>query len=434
MKKMNKTLRFLCSALVLILLASALFSCTKTPETTNTEADTGTETETDNGLSVPTLNGVAMTEYTLVYTRRSYSGGERAADYLNQKLQELYGVSLVKDIKSQAGRYEILIGMAGGNDAIEEAYESSKGAMIGMADKKIALMGKNYATLCTSVDTFLGKAVANGDEVSISVTDFEFPEFTTFDLNVMSYNILFDMEKEGRDANCLAQMCEIIMENDVDVLGTQEDGEVHSAYFLENMKVYSVFKGDRDEGNHVYWKTDKFNLIKKGYYYLSNTPTVKSKFEGSNHYRTMTFVILEEKETGKQFLFINTHADYQATESVRRDQINVLTSLIKTVNKDSLPVILLGDFNTTTTRSNSALLDFMGNNPELALTYKVSAENGDTGATLVDSFVKRGTEVFDYILINTDRVATKYFTVVNTLKNGKYPSDHLPVFAKVEIY
>ena len=434
MKKMNKTLRFLCSALVLILLASALFSCTKTPETTNTEADTGTETETDNGLSVPALNGVAMTEYTVVYTRRSYSGGERAADYLNQKLQELYGVSLVKDIKSQAGRYEILIGMAGGDDAIEEAYESSKGAMIGMADKKIALMGKNYATLCTSVDTFLGKVVANGDEVSISVTDFEFPEFTTFDLNVMSYNILFDMEKEGRDSNCLAQMCEIIMENDVDVLGTQEDGEVHSAYFLENMKIYSVFKGDRDEGNHVYWKTDKFNLIKKGYYYLSNTPTVKSKFEGSNHFRTMTFVILEEKVTGKQFLFVNTHADYQATESVRRDQLNVLTSLIKSVNKDSLPVVLLGDFNTTTTRSNSALLDFMGNNPELALTYKVSAEKGDTGATLVDGFVKRGTEVFDYILINTDRVAAKYFTVLNTLKNGKYPSDHLPVFAKVEIY
>ena len=434
MKKMNKTLRFLCSALVLILLASALFSCTKTPETTNTEADTGTETETDNGLSVPALNGVAMTEYTVVYTRRSYSGGERAADYLNQKLQELYGISLVKDIKSQAGRYEILIGMAGGDDAIEEAYESSKGAMIGMADKKIALMGKNYATLCTSVDTFLGKVVANGDEVSISVTDFEFPEFTTFDLNVMSYNILFDMEKEGRDSNCLAQMCEIIMENDVDVLGTQEDGEVHSAYFLENMKIYSVFKGDRDEGNHVYWKTDKFNLIKKGYYYLSNTPTVKSKFEGSNHFRTMTFVILEEKVTGKQFLFVNTHADYQATESVRRDQLNVLTSLIKSVNKDSLPVVLLGDFNTTTTRSNSALLDFMGNNPELALTYKVSAEKGDTGATLVDGFVKRGTEVFDYILINTDRVAAKYFTVLNTLKNGKYPSDHLPVFAKVEIY
>ena len=432
MKKMNKTLRFLCSALVLILLASALFSCTKTPETTNTETDTGTET--DEGLSVPTLNGVPLTEYSIVHTRKTNSGGEKAADYLNQKLTELYGITLAKEIKSQADRYEILIGMAGGDDAIEEAYESSKGTMIGTAGKRVALMGKNYATLCTSIDTFLGKAVANGENVSISVTEFEYPEFTTFDLNVMSYNILFDMEKEGRDADCLAQMCEIIMENDVDVLGTQEDGEVHSAYFLENMKVYSVFKGDRDEGNHVYWKTDKFNLIKKGYYYLSNTPTVKSKFEGSNHYRTMTFVILEEKVTGKQFLFINTHADYQSTESVRKDQLSVLTSLIKSVNKDSLPVVLLGDFNTTTTRSNSALLDFMGNNPEIALTNKVAAEKGDTGATLVDGIVKRGTEVFDYILINTERVVTKYFTVVNTLKNGKYPSDHLPVFAKVEIY
>ena len=235
MKKMNKALRFLCSALVLILLASALFSCTKTPETTNTEADTGTET--DKSLSVPTLNGVPLTEYSIVYTRKTNSGGEKAANYLNQKFTELYGITLTKDTKSQADRYEILIGMAGGDDAIEEAYESSKGTMIGTAGKRVALMGKNYATLCTSIDTFLGKAVANGEDVSISVTEFEYPEFTTFDLNVMSYNILFDMEKEGRDADCLAQMCEIIMENDVDVLGTQEDGEVHSAYFLENMKV-----------------------------------------------------------------------------------------------------------------------------------------------------------------------------------------------------
>ena len=86
MKKMNKTLRFLCSALVLILLASALFSCTKTPETTNTETDTGTET--DEGLSVPTLNGVPLTEYSIVHTRKTNSGGEKAADYLNQKLTE----------------------------------------------------------------------------------------------------------------------------------------------------------------------------------------------------------------------------------------------------------------------------------------------------------------------------------------------------------
>ena len=149
----------------------------------------------------------------------------------------------------------------------------------------------------------------------------------------------------------------------------------------------------------------------------------------------MVYVVLKVKETGKQFLFVNTHLDYRAEEKTRVKQINVLTELIEKVNKDNLPVIVLGDFNTTPTTSGSAILEFMEDNPNLGMTSKVAKVKADTGGTLVNGFKDRDNRyVFDYIFASTDTVYTKYYTVVNNITNGKYPSDHLPVLAKVEIY
>ena len=191
MKKMNKTLRFLCSALVLILLASALFSCTKKPEAAETE--TGTDTEAPETATALTVNGVALSEYTIVYARKQATGAEKAADRLNKKLEALCGTVLNKDIKSQADRYEILIGVDGGDADIAAAYESSEGAMLGASGKKIVLLGSNGKLLCDVVDAFLSKVKADGEKQSISVEGNEFFKVTTLPLNVMTYNILFNI-------------------------------------------------------------------------------------------------------------------------------------------------------------------------------------------------------------------------------------------------
>ena len=177
-------------------------------------------------------------------------------------------------------------------------------------------------------------------------------------------------------------------------------------------------------------------LKKKGYFYLSDTPTIKSKYDDSNHYRTMSYVILEVKETGKQFLFINTHTDYRAQEATRTKQLSVLTSLIKKINKDNLPTVVLGDLNTYKTIDGGvSLLTFLSNNKHIKLSYDVAESKGDTGSTLINNFTTRNDPyIFDYILVSIDSICTKYYTVVDNIKDGKYPSDHLPVLAQIDIY
>ena len=422
-----RKIRFLSFLLALIMLLPAVLGCNNG----NTE-ETETQASTVTGTLI--INGVALKDYTVVCSNSAITGSGRAFVYLNQKLEALYGTTLEVELSNE-DRPEILIGLDGDDEAIAAAYAQNQSGLIGATGKKIVLLGANYSALCQVIDAFLAKATGDEGSKEISISGYEIQDLNSPSLNVMTYNILSNMEKEGREPDCRVRMVKTILENDVDVLGTQEDGAEHSKYFIANLKTYEVYKGGVEEGDYIYWKKDRFTVKRKGYYFLSDTPERKSKYEGSNQYRTMTYVVLEENKTGKQFLFINTHLDYRATEEVRVKQIDALAALIKKVNKDDLPVIVLGDFNTTTTVSGSALLDFMGDNPNFGMTSKVAKVKGDTGPTLIEgNFTKRHPYIFDYIFVTTDTVYTRYYTVVNNIKNGKYPSDHLPVLAKVDIY
>ena len=297
------------------------------------------------------------------------------------------------------------------------------------------LLGPNYSALCTLIDAFLAKATADESGSSIRVTGFEFPEIKTEALKVMSYNILSDMSKPGRPADARQQMVQTILENDVDVVGTQEDNSENRRVFMDLLGNYSSYIG-AEEGNYIYWKTDKFDVIKKGYYYLSDTPGRKSKYEDSTQYRTFSYVVLKVKETGTEFMFVATHLDYRSSEATRIKQSSVLASMVKKINDRGLPVIILGDFNSLATDSNGAVSTFLGRNPEFVMTSRTAVEKGDTGTTLVsqEDFATRYLGAFDYIFVSVDNVQTKYYTVVNNVKDGKYPSDHLPVLAQVELY
>ena len=423
---MRKILSVLSLVLSLILLASALIGCNET------DAQQTQPQQEQNSLLK--INGVDLNDYTVVYEKTAISGGEKAFSYLNEKLDALYGTELNGSSVSE-DRYEILIGLDGDDEAISKAYAKNPSGLIGATGKKIVLLGANYSALCQIIDAFLDKATGEAGSREISISGYEILDLNKASFNVMTYNILGDMNKSGRPSDARIRMVKTILNNDVDVLGTQEDGSEHSKYFVENLKKYDIYRGYAESGDYIYWRKDKFDSLAEGYYFLSDTPEKISKYSDSNQYRTMTYVILKEKQTGKQFLFVNTHLDYRSSEETRVKQIDVLAALIKKVNKDNLPLVVLGDFNTTMDTGGSAVVNFLWKNPNINLTSKVAESKGDKGPTLIEGkFTLRHPYVFDYIFVTPDLVYTKYYTVVNNIFNGKYPSDHLPVLAQIEIY
>ena len=428
---MRKHMKVLSVVLALLMLLPLLFGCNKTKDD---EGETTSASQQNTETTAPlTINGVAASEYTVVYSKEN--GGKTAFNYLKQKLEEAYGITLTGATEMGDG-YEILIGLDGGDAAVAEAIAQNSDGIVGVSGKKIVLMGLNLAATRQVIDCFLNKAVdgKSGSGKEITVTACEAAEVSKANLTVMSYNILYDMDKDGRSENCRDEMIATIFEKDVDVVGLQEVTEEHRKYFEANMTGYSCCAGaDEYMSNDIYWKTEKFKLIKKGFFYMSDTPTVKSKYEGSNSNRTFTYVILEVKETGNQFLFIDLHADYRALDTVRAKQLAVVTSLLPKINKNDLPVVVVGDFNTT--GNEASIPRFLKENPNIERTSKVAAKLGDTDGTLaVSGFVKRENTIFDYIFVTTDKIETQYYSVVNNIKNGKYPSDHLPVLAKIVVY
>ena len=318
---------------------------------------------------------------------------------------------------------------------------------------RVILLGDNYGAISQLIDAFLAKATGDGSNMSISVSAIEVPELSTLSIKVMSYNVLYDLSKPGRPADSREQMVATILENDIDVFGTQEDGPENEAAFLQLLGgAYSSYTGvsdDRDKENYIYWKTEKFDLVKSGAFYLHDAYGTRKKYEDSTQYRSMSYVILKDKVTSKQFLFVDTHLDYQASEATRTKQINVLGNLIEKINKNNLPVVILGDFNTISTSNSGAIPKFLSNYPSYALTLNSAKTKGDVGETLIsqEDFSTRYLGAYDYIFVSVDNVVTEYFTVVDNYKEvevtdefgevktvKKYPSDHLSVMAEIKLY
>ena len=440
---------------VLLLLASMLFGCEIVPndDPGTSEEQTTPDEQSAQGSSTLKINGVAVNAYTLVYSKKAADFGTEAVAYFNKKI-ERFGEAPESSTET-ADRYEILIGQDGGDAAIAAAFQSSPEGFIGVSGKKIFLLGANYGALCQVIDAFFAKAQGDIKNMEITVAANEAVNVKKDSVKVMSYNILQDWNKEGRPDDFLTKMADTIRQQDPDVFGTQESTTSLYENSIGTVEGYDYFKGmaHRDSiylGNYVYWKSAKFTAVEKGHQFMSDTPNTKSKYEESNAYRGFTYVFLESKETGNRFLFICVHTDYRGpvdsngnsdptgdvATALRAKQLRVLTAFLKKAKWADVPAIIVGDFNDTPTKVS--ITSFQNDNyPRIAMTSKVAETKGDTGGTLAtNGFIKRESYIFDYIFVTKDQINTKYYTVVNNINpaNGKYPSDHLPVFAEIEVY
>ena len=76
---MRKTVKFLSLTLALLILVSAFAGCNNGQEggnVTDTETESGTDAPQEN--AVLTVNGASIKDYTVIYSRKANSGGEKA--------------------------------------------------------------------------------------------------------------------------------------------------------------------------------------------------------------------------------------------------------------------------------------------------------------------------------------------------------------------
>ena len=438
---MKRKIRFLSMLLALLMLCMPLFGCNKDQNSDGQTSDS--DAQTTSGEPTFRLNDVAMTEYTIVYNGTS---GKQALVYFNSKMNQAYKIQLESTTTVDDGN-QIFIGVVGNDASVIEFFESCEGGMIGFDGKSVYLLAKDSAGLFSVIDAFFAKAAADGADTVVTVSENENIALTTDSLTVMSYNVLYDMyyddaKKLPRDMDALA---EFIKSQSADVFGTQETLDEHKEAILKAMPNYDCYKGIKLRGawlsNMIFWNADKYKKVESGFQYLTDTPFVESKIPESNSYRGFSYVVLESLVTHKQFLVVDVHITYRGSDGeasgsivkqARLKQAQYLVKFLENKKYEAMPIILVGDFNSV---PGSDALNVVEDSARIDRTVNVANSKGDVGGTIDGSqHTVRQNYVFDHIFVTSDRITTEYYTAVDQKVNGRYPSDHLPVIAKLVIY
>lgn len=222
-------------------------------------------------------------------------------------------------------------------------------------------------------------------------------------------------------------MIEMIQKHDPDVLGVQEATPEWREYLIEHLgEVYGIIGLGRDGNNHgehniILYRKDQFDLIDSGTLWLSHMPEYPSKFSDSNLNRIVTYVVLECKSDGKQFVHFNTHLE-DSTGTARVKQVGVLLNIADEYK--NLPCLITGDFNS-----------LKGSTPLQMIQERGFSDSAD----IAIHAEKKGTygekNVIDYCFVTTEMVKVLRYTV-DTFKHNveeRDPSDHSPVIVDVLI-
>lgn len=259
-------------------------------------------------------------------------------------------------------------------------------------------------------------------------------------INTMSFNIRYDQPKDAEQNwhNRKENVIRMLNFYDLDIIGMQEVLVSQLNYMKEHLPEYGVVGVGRNDGKEkgefspVFYRKDRFKMVKTETFWLSDTPDKVSKGWDASLPRIATWTILQDKNTGKEVLFINTHFDHRGVQA-RIESAKLLKSKILLLAEER-PVILTGDFNSvpdseaikhlTDPNDINSLSD---SKKEAKLQY---GPNWTSGGFDTKPFAERN--VIDYIFVKGISTVHRYAVFTEKL-NEICLSDHSPVFAQVEL-
>jgi endonuclease/exonuclease/phosphatase family metal-dependent hydrolase len=251
-------------------------------------------------------------------------------------------------------------------------------------------------------------------------------------LTVMSFNIRYGTANDG-DNHWLKrreQLFALLREQQADVIGLQEALHGQIEEILQAVPGYDYVGVGRSDGRRageyaaVLYRTTRLRARRSDTFWFSNTPgTVKSTSWGNQIERICTWAYFEDRE-GPAFYLYNVHLDHQSQASRERSAALLLERI--GARDPKAPAVVTGDFNAG--ENNPAAVAMRGAFADsFRLLHPGATEvgtfngfkPGQTSGDKIDFvFVEPGTEVLDAAIVRTSR-------------DGRYPSDHFPVTARV---
>ena len=254
-------------------------------------------------------------------------------------------------------------------------------------------------------------------------------------LTVMSFNIRYGTAPDGDNHWTFrrALLFDVLRQENADIVGLQEALDSQIREITEALPGYAVVGVGRDDGkakgeySAILVRRDRFHVAEAGTFWFSETPLVPGSTSWGNRItRICTWARLIDRD-GLGFWIYNVHLDHESQPSRERSAA-LLAQQIHSRRLDE-PVIVTGDFNAG--EDNPVITELV---PGMLIdTFRVLHPDADDVGTFngFEAGAVTGPKI-DYVLVQPGtRVLAA--AIVRTSRDGRYPSDHFPVVARVRL-
>ena len=249
---------------------------------------------------------------------------------------------------------------------------------------------------------------------------------------ILSYNIKYDdtMDKENNWSLRKKRLLNLLKDYNPSIIGIQE-GLINQVNYIDTyLEKYKYIGAGRDDGKTkgefcaIYFDTTFYEILEHSTFWLSETPDLVSVGWDAALERVCTYGLFVSIYSGEKFLVLNTHFDHIGTVA-RIKSSELILNKIKEINKNSLPVVLMGDFNSIPDSEPIKIIEQdMIDGLRISLKNLQGPQGTFNGFDLSNPISKR----IDYIFTKNFQVLY-YRHIDDRLENNNYISDHLPVMA-----
>ncbi len=265
-------------------------------------------------------------------------------------------------------------------------------------------------------------------------------------LTVMSFNIRYGTANDGDNRWELRRelLFDVVREEGADIIGLQEALHFQIQEIVEAVPAYASVGVGRDDGKEkgehsaILFRKERLRVLDSGTFWFSDTPEVPGSTSWGNRITRICTWTRFADERGGSFYVYNVHLDHESQPS-RERSVQLLAQRIRERAVPADPVVVTGDFNVG--EDNGAIRWLLGEEAALAGAGTPGVELTDTlravhpDARSVGTFTNfrfgniHGQKI-DYVLTGPGFEAASA-RLVRTSRDGKYPSDHFPVVARL---
>lgn len=260
-------------------------------------------------------------------------------------------------------------------------------------------------------------------------------------IRIASYNIRVAAASDEQSGNGWSirkiPLADLIRKNDFDIVGTQEGNFSQMKDLDELLPEYSYiaypYAGDNSNSHtaSILYKTDKYDIIDHGVFWLSQTPNEQSIGWDASDTRICSWAKMKDHASGNEFFFFVAHF-YWRNVTARQNSGPLMVRMIQEIADMNVPIVCTGDFNSVDTTSQIQTIK-----KKFRDAYEVTENSpfGPEGTNLGGgNFQGEPKGRIDYIFVNSLVKVVNYVTLTCTYNNSKHPSDHLPVVCDLLLF